>query len=881
MPTRDILAAALSDRYRIERELGSGGFATVYLAHDLRHERPVALKVLHDEVAQSMGKERFEREIKLAARLQHPHILGVFDSGEVDGHLWFTMPFIAGESLRDKLTRERQLPVADAVGIAREVADALHHAHEQGVLHRDIKPENILLSGRHAMVADFGIARALREGDASLTRTGMSIGTPGYMSPEQAAGERTLDARTDVYALACVLYEMLAGEAPFTGPNAQAVIARTLTDTPRRIRTERPGVPEALDDLLAAALAKVPADRPASADAFGNALAAVPLTTGVVPAATPENAAPTAARAATPPARRRTNLAAVFALGLLLGVGALFAWKSRRGDSAGRGVAVLPFENVGATADAYFADGMTEEVRGRLTSVPGLRVTARASSNQYKGGAKSPEAIGADLGVDYILTGTVRWEQDASGLRHVRVTPELINTADGTTKWQQSYDEVLSDVFKVQSDIASKVASSLGMTLGADVQARLSERPTANADAYREFLLGEQATESMARADGASERNGLAHYERAVALDSTFGLAWSRVSFIYSDFFSTNAVEENARRAEETLAHAVRYAPDNAQVRRAHARFLRSVKKDYGGAAAQIDSGLMREPNNADLLNAASGAATVLGRWDTAVDFAQRAFRLDPRNASVANSVARLLHGVRRYPESDDYSAKALALSPANIGFIWQRATNLISWRGDLTAAKKVVADGLKAGADSTELAAYFALYQEMMWLLDEPMQRRITQMTPTSFVNNRMQWGLKVGRTWVLLGDSARGRAYGDSSRVAVEAQLASYPEDAQLHELHGRALVLMGRNAEAIAEAEQSLKMRETALDATTGPYVRYQVARILIQAKAYDRALAIIEPLLTMPYADITPGWLRVDPVFKPLRGNARFERMIAAP
>ncbi len=892
MPIRDLLAAALGDRYRIDRELGRGGFATVYLGHDVRHDRPVAIKVLHEEVAQSLGKERFEREIKLAARLQHPHILGVFDSGELGGQLWFAMPFVSGESLRDRLDRERQLPVGDAVGIAREIADALHYAHQHGVVHRDIKPENILLSGRHAMVADFGIARALTEGEGSLTRTGMSIGTPGYMSPEQAMGERTLDARTDVYALACVLYEMLAGEPPFTGPNVQAVIARTLSETPRPIRASRPGVSEALDDLIARALAKVPADRPASAEAFGDALAAASaVATGAAPIAasapSPRHAAPAgsganagvnagASAGATPRARRRSNLAAVFALGILIGVGALFAWRKGHIDAAGRGVAVIPFENVGDAADAYFADGITEELRGKLTSVPGLRVTARASSNQYRGGKKSPEDIGGELGVDFVLTGTVRWEKDAAGQRHVRVTPELINTTNGTTKWQESFDEVISDVFKVQSAIAEKVTAALGLTLAADVHSRLSERPTANVDAYQEFLLGEKETEAMARTDAGATRAAMPHYERAAALDTAFGLAWARISQLSSETFSSNPTAELASRADETLRKALRFAPDYAQTRRAYSRYLRLVKKDYAGAAAQIDTGLMRQPNNADLLSSASGVNALLSRWDAAVDFAKRAYQLDPRNANAANNVARVLHGVRRYAEADEYSLKALALSPGNIAFIWQRSVNFISNGGDLAAAKRVVTEGLRH-ADSTELAAYFALYQEMMWVLDAPMLRRITQMTPAQFFNNRQQWALKVGRTWLLLGDTARGRAYGDTSRTAVEAQLANFPEDAQLHELRGRALALMARNAEAVEEAERSLKMRETALDASTGPYVRYQVARILVQAGAFDRALEILEPLLTAMYADITPAWLKLEPTFRPLHGVPRFERM----
>ena len=258
---RDQLQTSLGAAYTVGRELGRGGMATVYFATDVRHDRPVALKVLHPDLGVSLGAERFQREIKLAARLQHPHILTVHDSGEASGLLWFTMPFIEGESLRDRLRREGQLPVADAVRIAREAADALEYAHQHGVVHRDIKPENILLTSGHALVADFGIARALRGGDSQLTGTGLAIGTPTYMSPEQATGERELDARTDVYALGCVLYELLAGEPPFTGPSAQVILVRTLTETARPLYTFRAAVPTALDAVIAKAMAKSPADR--------------------------------------------------------------------------------------------------------------------------------------------------------------------------------------------------------------------------------------------------------------------------------------------------------------------------------------------------------------------------------------------------------------------------------------------------------------------------------------------------------------------------------------------------------------------------------------------------------------------------------------------
>ena len=281
MTTTERLTAALSDRYRIERELGAGGMATVYLAHDLKHDRDVAIKVLHPDLGAALGGERFLTEIRTTARLQHPHILPLLDSGDADGLLYYVMPLVTGETLRARLERERQLPIADAVLIAREVADALGYAHGLGVIHRDIKPENILLQNGHALVADFGIALAVQSaGGARMTQTGLSLGTPQYMSPEQAMGERAIDARSDVYALGAVTYEMLTGDPPFTGSTVQAIVARVLTDRPAPIRTTRDTVPAHMEAAVMTALAKLPADRFEGAIAFADAIGATPRNGG-------------------------------------------------------------------------------------------------------------------------------------------------------------------------------------------------------------------------------------------------------------------------------------------------------------------------------------------------------------------------------------------------------------------------------------------------------------------------------------------------------------------------------------------------------------------------------------------------------------------------
>ena len=519
------LREALQGRYAFERELGRGGMATVYLAQDLRHDRPVALKVLHPELAASLGDDRFQREIKLAARLQHPHILTVYDSGESEGRYWFTMPYVEGESLRDRLRRERQLPLEDALRIVQQAAQALQYAHDHGVVHRDIKPENLLLTrDGNTLVADFGIARALSSGAAEsrLTETGLAVGTPAYMSPEQAAGDRGVDARTDMYSLGAVLYEMLAGEPPYTGATTQALIVKRLTEPAPSVRAVRSSVPESVDQAMRKALAAVPADRFSTMSQFAQGLQSVPspATQAAPTVASAAQAAPAAKDSPSPtqpaPRRRRVPVAAMaLVLGILIGLGVLFAWsRSHTGTAEVTGerrLAVLPFENLGDSTTEYFADGMTDEVRGKLSQVPALAVIARASSNEYRRSTKPPQQIARELGAEYLLTATVRWEKTPGGPSRVRVSPELVQVRPGaapTTKWQQGFDASLTDVFQVQADIATKVASALNVALGDSARHDLAARPTANLAAYDAFLKGEAASQGLAVADPASSAAG-------------------------------------------------------------------------------------------------------------------------------------------------------------------------------------------------------------------------------------------------------------------------------------------------------------------------------------------------------------------------------------
>ncbi|HEX6140537.1 MAG TPA: serine/threonine-protein kinase, partial [Candidatus Limnocylindria bacterium] len=384
----------LADRYRVERELGQGGMAIVYLARDLRHDRPVALKLLRPELAAAVGRDRFLREIQLTARLQHPHILPVFDSGEAAGQLWYVMPFVDGETLRARMAREGRLPPGTATQLAREVASALAYAHDAGVVHRDIKPENILLSRQgQALVADFGIARAL-DSDSALTETGLALGTPAYMAPEQLLGERPVRPQADVYALGAVLYEMLAGYRPFADSAPAAMLAKRLTDGSPLISAQHPDVPAPLALLIRDSLEVDPARRPPD-----GAAVAERLQEGAGSPA-PATAAPSPASR---PGRHRYVLPA---LGVLALATAIVFLQSRTRGPAEVSIGVLPFENrSGDTAQAYLSEGVSDELTARLSMIPELRVSPRRSSTRFRDNQEAPEVIAQKLGVTYLLTG--------------------------------------------------------------------------------------------------------------------------------------------------------------------------------------------------------------------------------------------------------------------------------------------------------------------------------------------------------------------------------------------------------------------------------------------------------------------------------------------
>jgi serine/threonine-protein kinase len=857
--------------------------ATVYLARDTKHGRQVALKVLHQDLAASLGPERFRREISFAATLQHPHILTVLDSGETDaGDLWFTMPYVEGESLRARLQRQAQLSLEDAVRITREIALALDFAHKSGIVHRDVKPENILLtSDGQALLADFGIARGLSAGASgtTLTATGVVVGTAAYMSPEQASGERTLGPATDVYSLGAVCYEMLAGEPPFTGPTAQAVIAKMMSSPAPSVRRIRASVPEPVDLAVQRALAPVPADRWGTPGEFAKGLEAAERASARR-SSTSSRATPTTGPQPTKPQGQRVPVAALaLVLGLLIGGGALFAWRSHAGTveapSGAIRLAVLPFDNLGDTADAYFADGVTDAVRGKLTSLPGLEVIGSVTSAQYRHTTKSPRDIAQELGVRYLLLGKVRWAKGPGGTSRVQVSPELMDASTAADKWAQPFDAPLTDVFQVQGDIASKVATALQVALTPAAQQTLAARPTNDLAAYDAYLRAVDI-EGSGNAPSILRRAALSNKE-AIGRDSTFAMAWSHLGTDYTLLFANSVPEPAiADSADMATARGLALAPDLPDAHAARSLYYAFVRTDNARGLAEAEAALARSPNNPDLMRRASQIQASLSQWNEALARAQQAQRLDPRNPRPLAQLCELQRWLRMYTDAAVTCGRRFAQAPENL-LVVQASVMLALAQGDLAGAQRII-HSVPPTVDQSALVAYFGEFWDLYWVLDSAQQARLLTLGPDAFDGDKATHAIVRAQVYWLKGDRARARLYADSARIGFEAQLRTIPNDAQRHSFLGLSLAYLGRSSEAVREAERGVALTPIAKDSRNGTYFTYVLSRVYLVAGQPEKAIDTLQQLLKIPFY-VSRGWLKVDPEWAPLHGNPRFEQLIA--
>jgi serine/threonine protein kinase/tetratricopeptide (TPR) repeat protein len=619
------LSEALASRYKLQRELGQGGMAKVFLAHDLKYQRAVAVKVLLSELTEAVGAARFLHEIQIAARLHHPHILPLYDSDESSGFLYYVMPYVEGETLRERLGRERQLPVGDALQISREVADALSYAHKSGVVHRDIKPANIMLESGHALVADFGIARAVGVASSQpFTGPRQVIGTPSYMSPEQTEGSEYLDGRSDIYSLGCVLFEMLVGQPPFPGTSLEAVIARRMSNPVPSPRAFREMVPEAIDTAVKKALAKLPADRFVSAAQFAEALA-TPVTSAIA-------------------------------------VGAATAMVQEVATS--KSVAVLPFENMSADPEnEYFSDGITDDIIALLSKISALKVISRTSSMQYKKTTKKIITIAEELGVGAILEGSVR----RAGPR-ARIVVHLVDPKTEKHLWGDTFDRQLTDIFEVQSEVAQQITGALSLALSPEEKSRVEKKATADAEAYNLYLLGRFHFNKWS---GADVQKAIEHFQEAIIKDPSFAVAYAGIADAYellSIGFGDKAPVEYLAQAKTMALKALEMDDTLAEAHTslAYARWLADF--DWAGAEKEFKRALELKSSYVMAHGWYAEYLAALGRHDEALASIKRAQQLDPLSVPVNRAVGWVVYFSRRYDQAIEELRKTLGMDPNFLG---------------------------------------------------------------------------------------------------------------------------------------------------------------------------------------------------------------------
>jgi eukaryotic-like serine/threonine-protein kinase len=877
LSARDQLAEELADRYQIDREVGRGASATVYLAHDRRHGRQVALKVLHSSLGAVVGAERFLREIRMVARLHHPHILPLFDSGSAAGFLYYATPYVESGSLRDRLRASGTLPIGELVELTNQVASALSYAHGLGIIHRDIKPENILISvSGHALLTDFGIAygsvdTSMGETDgARLTETGVTLGTPAYMSPEQSAGDEPVDGRSDIYSLAAVVYEALTGVPPFTGPNARAIIARRLTEPPPSARRLRPGIPHSIESAIERALARHPGDRFATVAEFAAALAQ------------PDHAA----RATLGRTAVRIGLGALLAAGLV--GGGLFGrhvWENRARQRStpappDRVVAVLPFKNLGSPEDQYFTDGLTEEITGRLAGLSGLRVISRTSADQYRESKKSLKQIGAELGASYVLEGSVRWARSGSSAAgEIRVTPQLIRVSDDSHLWADSYDAELNEVFRIQSAIAEQVTTALDVALRQPERATLGLGGTRNPEAYDLYLRGND------RLRRENERGdvwaAVDLYQRAVALDSGFALAFARLSQSQAAmyWYHYDHSEQRLQQAWKAAQAAQRAVPDLPETHIALGYYHYWGHLDYDAALEEFKQARRQQPSNSDLLAAMGYVERRRAHWDAAITSLTEALRYNPRSPLVALSLGDTYLSMRLYPEAERFIDRAIALKPEWANAYAYKAALYVVWRGDLDRSRAVVGQALARLEPSIVAPTYMHTdrVSAVPLTYDSLFVPMIDALHLAKFQDTARYYMIKA-ESYRFRRQARNERAYADSARAILERRLKTRPDDPKTLAPLALMYAAMGRSADAVRTGKRAVELLPVSLDAYSGPLMLSTLARVYVMVGQPDRAIDQLELLLRMP-CWISPGELRADPVWAALRGKSRFEKMVA--
>ncbi len=858
------LQELIGDAYAIERELGGGGMSSVFLATERSLGRRVVIKVLSPELLSGVSEARFKREILVTANLQHPHILPVLAAGAKGDIHYFVTPFVEGQSLRERLTLRGPLPVADGVQILNELASALGHAHSRGIIHRDVKPENILLSEGHVILADFGIAAACQRTTQSeqLTQTGQSPGTPGYMAPEQLVDSAAADSRVDVFALGVVAYELFTGMKPFSGLTPHGLAVSYFTETPPSVVQVVRGVPAEVATAITRALSTDPAKRFANAGEFHAAIRGTPKD---VPLAL----------------QRRHWQAKLFGVvvgAVLLGSylvlsGRLSSGEPNESASDRKMLAVLPFKNLGRPEDAYFADGVTDEVTSRLAMLSGLGVISRTSADQYANTTKSLRVIARELGADYVLEGSVRWDRSADGTGRVRVTPQLIRVRDDTHLWSFPYEGELKDVFSVQSLIAEKVAGALVVALPGAQRDQMGGQPTQNLAAYDAYMQGERV-----RSHNSANLTSLVRAEKllleATRADPRFALAFAKLALLHMRMYES-FMDRTPRRlaaARAAADSAIALDPSMPDGHLALGRYFEGTE-DIATAGVHYGAAEKGRPNDAVMLVSSAAAMARGGAWKDALTRFQRAAELDPRAPGVQLATAEAFGMTRAYASAFKYVERAIAADSDYIDahVMKARLTMLV---GDWAAAREIGRNTIQRfGA---ERCAGTELFEDIVPALDATDLVSLEQVSLAAFAGTEVIyhfWRAHLFERW----QPERARAHADSLLRAGNRLLVEQPDNRRIRGASGWANGVVGNRAKAIADTRRALDLATRARDAMAFAETGQHAAYTFLRVGDHEAAIELLEQLLRAP-SWMSVGFLRDDTLWAPLKANPRFQQLL---
>ncbi|UCC44822.1 MAG: protein kinase [Candidatus Zixiibacteriota bacterium] len=841
--------------YRIIEKIGAGGMGEVYLAEDTKLSRKVALKFLPSHLSQDeASRARFTREAQAAARLDHPNIVPVHEVGEFKGRPFFAMAHIEGQSLRDVIKRGK-LSVSDAVELTMQICQGLHKAHVSDIVHRDMKPANIIIDkeGR-ARILDFGLATVL--GEDKLTKTGSTLGTVGYMSPEQVRGDR-VDRRSDLFSVGVILYEMLTGRRPFEGDNDAAVIRAITNSTPEPVARFKSGTSGQLQQIVDKALSKDPSLRYQHADGMLADLKRVQAES-------------------TPGKRSRIGLwiaaaAVVVVAGILL-ITRLWREPSGPGEPDRIMLAVLPFENLGSEEDEYFADGVTEEITSRLAMIRKFGVISRTSIIGYRNTQKSISEIGQELGVDYILEGTIRYDRSKDTAR-VRITPQLIRTADDIHIWAGRIDQPLEDIFEVQTEVAEEIAAALDVTLVQDEKEAVEDIPTQNMEAYQLWL---QAGYHQRQPGYLRERSEmqLRLLERAVQLDTLFARAYARIADLHATFyhFGWDRSAERIAQAEASVARARRIDPDDLHTRYARGTIYYFCYRDYDRALEDYKWILDRFPSNRATIKKVAYILRRQGKLSDALELLLEAQMLNPRSSNGAWEIADTYAFLRDYDLAIEYLMKAISLGPDNILAYETGASMYGVGFADLEGARRLLEMSPVKRPGAWILLFFFERQFDSALAYTDSLASGIIESQST--VSTRSLYKAFVLQQ--MSRDSAAFEQF-DSARVILEQHHAEGPEDYRIVSALGQVYAGLGRRQDALEFAERAVALCPVEADFLIGCRMKRGQLLTHVMAGDMEGAMDILDYLLSIPSA-VTLNGIKLDPRYDPLRDHPRFKALL---